>query len=284
MSIQSWLGEVPKQQFVGEYFHKLPYSRSSGEAELCRLGDWAMLDRVLSADAVDVMVVERGRRTDAETPRSAEAAQTLIADGCTVLIRHAERHDEALAELARGFQADFAAPVNVHVYATPGGQFGFGWHYDAEDVFILQTAGSKEYSLRKNTVNPWPIEETLPRDMRYEREIMPLMRCRLSAGDWLYIPAGYWHLAEAKSEETAISLAVGVMSRTAVEVYDRLRRRVLDSLLWRQRLPVVGDAAADSQEALRSQYRTLLAQLGDDLVKMLQHEDLLDELLGKKKE
>jgi ribosomal protein L16 Arg81 hydroxylase len=168
----------------------------------------------------------------------------------------------------------------VHIYVTPADQFGFGWHYDAEDVFILQTAGRKEYSLRKNTVNPWPIEETLPQDMRYEREIMPLMRCRLSAGDWLYIPAGYWHLAEAQGEETAISLAVGVMSRTAVEVYDRLRRRVLDSLLWRQRLPVVGDAAADSEEALRTQLRTLLSQLSDDLRNMLHREDFLDELLG----
>ncbi|MEQ8785807.1 MAG: cupin domain-containing protein [Pirellulaceae bacterium] len=284
MSIQSWLGETPKQQFVGEYFHKLPFARSSGKAELCGLGDWEMLDRVLSADGVDVMVVERGRRADAAAPRSAQEAQALLAGGSTVLIRHAERHDEALAGLAAGFEADFAAPVNVHVYATPGGQFGFGWHYDAEDVFILQTAGGKEYSLRKNTVNPWPIEETLPQDMRYEREIMPLMKCLLSAGDWIYIPAGYWHLAEAKGDEVSISLAVGVMSRTAVEVFDRLRRRVLDSLLWRQRLPVVGEAAAESEAALRAQYRTLLAQLGDDLKALLQRDELLDELLSREGE
>ncbi len=75
---------------------------------------------------------------------------------------------------------------------------GFSWHYDAEDVFIIQTAGEKEYSLRKNTVNPWPLEETLPADMQYERELMPLMRVLLRGGDLLYIPCGYWHKAEAK--------------------------------------------------------------------------------------
>ena len=41
-----------------------------------------------------------------------------------------------------GIGRDFAAPVDVHLYCTPAGQPGFGWHYDAEDVFVLQTAGS----------------------------------------------------------------------------------------------------------------------------------------------
>ena len=136
-------------------------------------------------------------------------------------MRHAERHDPRILALAKDFEREFAAPVNIHIYATPGGQFGFGWHYDAEDVFILQTTGRKEYLLRKNTVQPWPLEETLPQDMRYEREIMPLMRCALEAGDWLYIPAGYWHMANA--EQTAISLAIGVMSHAAIEVLDLLR-------------------------------------------------------------
>ena len=103
--------------------------------------------------------------------------------------------------VAAAFARDFAAEVNIHMYCTPGDQFGFGWHYDAEEVFIVQTTGRKLYSLRKNTVNPWPIEETLPADMRYEREITPLVRCELAAGDWLYVPSGYWHMGQ--SRETA---------------------------------------------------------------------------------
>src|SRR5690606_27495317 len=114
----------------------------------------------------------------------------------------------------------------------PPGRFGFGWHYDAEEVFILQTVGQKEYSLRKNTVNPWPLEETLPQGMRYEREVMPLMRCLLQAGDWLYLPSGYWHKAEAR--ELSLSLAVGVMAPAAISILDRLREELLQSLVWRQ--------------------------------------------------
>jgi len=279
MSIQVWLGETPKQQFVAEYFHKLPFSRAGGGREFRHLGDWQALDEVLRGEGADVMLAERGRRRWDALPRSAEAAQSLVAGGCTVLVRHAERHHAGIARLAESFAADFAAPVNVHVYVTPPGEFGFGWHYDAEDVFILQAAGGKEYSLRKNTVNPWPLEETLPDDMRYEREIMPLMRCGLSAGDWLYIPAGYWHKAEGVGEKPSISLAVGVMSPAAITIYDRLRRRLLDSLLWRQRLPITGAASPLSKEELRARYRELLAQLSGDLVRLLELDDFVDELV-----
>src|SRR5204862_57834 len=132
--------------------------------------------------------------------------------------------------------------IDVHVYCAPGASPGFGWHYDAEDVFILQTVGSKEWWLRKNTVNPWPLVEALPADMRYPREIMPVLRCHLLAGDWLYIPAGYWHRTQAGEE--SISLSVGVLAATAVDVYDFLRREVLASLRWRKRLPVAGRASA----------------------------------------
>src|SRR5262249_27039897 len=150
----------------------------------------------------------------------------LLAEGCTLGIRHAEKHDPGLARLAEGFRRDFASPVDVHLYCTPAGRPGFGWHYDAEDVFLLQTQGTKEWFLRKNTVNPWPLAEPPPADMRYRLELMPLLRVTLAAGDWVYIPCGYWHRTEAGSEES-ISLSVGVRSPSAVDVYDYLRRQLL---------------------------------------------------------
>ncbi len=205
----------------------------------------------------------------------------LHAQGYTLVIRHAERHDPRLAELAGGFGRDFAAPVNIHLYATPEDQFGFSWHYDAEDVFIVQTQGSKEYSLRKNTVNPWPLEETLPADMRFEREIMPVMKCRLEAGDWLYIPAGYWHMGQ--SQQAAVSLAVGVMSTCAIDVLDFLRRRLVDSLLWRQRLLPGGGAAGVPQDELAASYREVFAALAADLTRQLGDERTAREFLAQRR-
>ena len=277
MSIQPWLGALSKQQFVEQYYNKLPYSGTGGGRDLCELGSWETIGRILAQEQPDVMVVRGGEQFAGEPPRSLEAAQRLSGEGYTVVIRHAERNDTRLAELAAGFEADLGGAVNLHIYATPAENYGFGWHYDAEDVFILQTTGRKEYSLRKNTVNPWPLVETLPEDMSYERERMPLVRCLLEAGDWLYIPAGYWHMGQA--EQTAISLAVGVMAPAALDIYDFLRARLLDSLLWRQRLPVPGCASPLSQEELAAHYHQLLGMLARDLGRELQDPKFLDEWL-----
>jgi hypothetical protein len=187
---------------VTEHYHVRPYSASGLALPLVPLGTFAALLNVLAQESADVLVCRRNERWSGPLPRCERDARELLEQGYTLLVRHAERHDARLAELAAAFARDFASTVNIHIYCTPAGQYGFGWHYDAEEVFLVQTTGRKEYSLRKNTVNPWPLEETLPADMRFEREIMPVMRCELTAGDWLYIPAGYWHMG--RSHETAL--------------------------------------------------------------------------------
>jgi 50S ribosomal protein L16 3-hydroxylase len=266
MNLQAWLGERSKADFLEQYYYRQPFSGKCGSPETVALGSWPVLEQVLASPEADTLVVRRNEQRAGDAPHSIADAQALLAEGFTLLVRHAERHHPGLAELAATFAREFAAPVDIHAYITPGEQYGFSWHYDAEEVFILQTSGSKEYSLRKNTVNPWPLEETLPADMHYEREIMPLIKCTLSAGEWLYIPGGWWHKASALGGELAISLALGVMPRTGVHVFDLLRREVLDSLLWRQRLPVMGQPA--SEQVLRA----LLEQLAADSARLLRSE------------
>jgi len=280
MDLQALLGQTPVRQFVADYYHRLPYSAPAAAPEASELADWESLVTILAGEQPDVLVCRRNERFTGEAPRSAADARQLIEQGYTLLVRHAERHSGRLSELAAAFERDFAARVNIHLYCTPPGQYGFGWHYDAEEVFIVQTTGCKDYTLRKNTVNPWPLMETLPADMHYEREIMPLWRCRLAAGHWLYIPSGYWHRAEAPpGSEPAISLAIGVEPRAAIELFDFLRPRLLESLEWRQRLPVIGAAAPLSAAELRAEYERLLKGLTADLARRLADPQLVDAFL-----
>jgi ribosomal protein L16 Arg81 hydroxylase len=279
MDVQSLFSVISLSKFVQDYLHRLPLALPQATQEVCGLGSWETLGAILNESSSDVMVVRDGEGRDVR-PADMGAARALCDEGCTIVVRHAEGNHAGLGELARSFEEAFCGPVDVQMFVTPPGRAGFSWHYDAEDVFILQTAGAKQYGLRKNTVNPWPLEETLPKDMRYEREIMPLMTVNLAAGDMLYIPCGYWHRADAsQSTEAAISLAVGVMSRTGVDVFDFLRRRVVDSLLWRQRLPIVGEAAGMSREEAEARYRELFAELGADLGKMLADRRVVEEYL-----
>jgi 50S ribosomal protein L16 3-hydroxylase len=170
----------------------------------------------------------------------------------------------------------------VQFIVTPAGEPGFSWHYDAEDVFIIQAAGAKSYSLRKNTVHPWPLRETIPINMRYGEEIMPFLNVSLVAGDWLYIPCGYWHRATSPASATApsISLAIGVMSPSGVHVLDHLRSKLCASIRWRQRLPTVGKATSLSRAELAEEIRECLHQLGADLQSALADPGLVSELMA----
>jgi len=275
--LDDWLGEVSKADFCEQHFHKLPYTAAGRVAASDRWCNWQTLERIIAAEDIDLMVCRRGRQYAGPPPTTAEAARRLRDEGYTLLVRHAERHDPQLQQLAESFAADFGGQINVHIYATPGDEFGFGWHYDAEDVFILQTEGSKEYSLRKNSVHPWPLVETIPADMQYEREIMPLFRCRLKAGDWLYIPAGYWHMGQA--QQTGVSLAIGVLSPAAIDIYDLARRRLVHSLLWRQRLQTSGVAAGLDRAERRRRIRELLDMLARDLSELYRSEEFVDAVL-----
>ncbi len=205
-----------------------------------------------------------------------------LTDGWTIFVRHAERYHAGLAELAAEFQRAFQAPIDVHFFCTPADTEGFGWHYDVEDVFIVQTQGAKKYKLRKNTVNPWPLVETTPDDLCYEAERSLAMECELKAGDWLYIPPGYWHAAEAK--ELSISLSVGMMSHTAIDLLDLLRPLLVESLRWRQRLPLTSELSSQSEHEQREQLRAIFADLGDDLRHRLTDEEFVSRYYATRRE
>ena len=99
------------------------------------------------------------------------------------------------------------------------------------------------------------------------------------AGDWLYIPAGYWHRGE--STEESISLAIGVMSSPALDVFDALRSRLLRSLRWRQRLPVPMQENGLPTGPYQV-YAELLSELANDLQRELTSQAFLNEYFASR--
>jgi ribosomal protein L16 Arg81 hydroxylase len=76
-----------------------------------------------------------------------------MARGIGVVIRRAERNHPDLAALAAAFVRNLPGEVHLQLFVTPAGTNNFGWHYDVEDVFIVQTAGAKDCYFRENTVD-----------------------------------------------------------------------------------------------------------------------------------
>jgi len=251
---ESWLGTISQAEFLREFYLHQPHSVAQGASPVVSLLSWDIFRRALPrSEASDLLAVRDGRLWRGLDPRTDVEAMELFRAGYSLVVRHAERHDAGLANLAANFAADFGAPVVIQLYATPQQHTSFGWHYDAEEVFIVQTFGTKRYLLRENTVRPCPLLDAIPEDMTFEKETSPVMRCDLAPGDWLYVPSGFWHIARA--EEDSLSISIGVAAPTAMDLFDELRKQFAESALWRKRLSPTGPhaefAATLSQEAAR---------------------------------
>jgi len=269
--IEKLLGDLSPKAFLDQYYTRLPHSRPQGAAGFAAFDGWPTVERILAAKDVDAFLAREGAMWEGGRLPSFAEVRRLFSEGHTLVIRSAEKHDAELARIASGFGDDFAAPVNVHVYCTPPERSGFSWHYDPEDVFILQTHGVKEYRLRKNTVNPWPLLEQMPKNLMVEREVQPFWSCVLKPADWLYIPTGWWHSARGV-EGDSITLAVGLMTPAAIELLDVLKKELLSSIVWRQRLPVLGKANSASPEEQAKIHHSLFTDLGRDLSRLLSDE------------
>jgi 50S ribosomal protein L16 3-hydroxylase len=203
-----------RESFFEQNFQKQPHAEAGSAADAAPLMSWDKVAALIAAPAPPDMIVSRSTKfLSGCEPRTIEQAQELFASGCSIVLRSVDLCDDEVRGLAEGFRAEMDGEVTVHAFATPRGFPGFGWHYDCEDVFIIQSSGVKQYFLRENTVNPRPTRDAMPADMQYEKETTQTIECTLVAGDWLYIPRGWWHMARARDD--SLSMSVGVMSPAA---------------------------------------------------------------------
>lgn len=209
--LDEWLASIGPRAFRADYFRRMPLACPGTAARAATRLTWKTVAELLaSKPRPDMLIVRDGQLDPTREPSSIEGVQSNFAHGYSTVLRGCEDHHEGLRALADELVQDVAGEATVHVFLTPGGGHrSFGWHYDCEDVFIVQARGAKEYSLRQNTVNPEPVLSAMPKDMQYERETSALkMTCTLAAGDWLYIPRGWWHVARGIADSFSISIGI----------------------------------------------------------------------------
>ena len=209
--LDEWLSPMPVRSFARQLLRKRPYASPSSARGAVHIFQWATLEKFLQLHtSADILVIARGKLLDLPVPRSSAALRGLLAAGVGLAIRRAERHDPALAQFAVSLSNLIPGEVHVQLFVTPAGTHGFGWHYDDEDVFILQSNGIKDYFFRDNTVERTRPLNSLPDFARFRGETSPLGTTRLIPGDWLYIPSGWWHMATCTDDSLSVSLGISV--------------------------------------------------------------------------
>jgi ribosomal protein L16 Arg81 hydroxylase len=130
--------------------------------------------------------------------------------GGTLIIKDLDRFCLPVAQLKRALVDRFTAAVSLNAYLTPPSAIGFAAHSDRHDVFILQIAGSKTWTIAKAP------EKLLPNERQSQLQNVPLqsldkdsMDILLSAGDLLYLPRGIVHKAET-TKDYSVHLTFGV--------------------------------------------------------------------------
>jgi 50S ribosomal protein L16 3-hydroxylase len=219
--LPEWLAPDEVGWFANNHLGKMPCARPAAAMDALPLGTWQTVEAVLGSDLqLDVLTVAAGETVRVRQPRSRADLTRLMETGVSVVVRSAEKHDAGLARLVERFELVLPGEVHVQLYATPAGTNSYGWHYDFEDVFIAQTAGVKDYYFRANTVAlDTALGDTLD-FTSFRNERSPLMSARLVAGDWLYLPARWWHLVKCVQE--SLSISVGVMSPSELQRARRL--------------------------------------------------------------
>jgi 50S ribosomal protein L16 3-hydroxylase len=206
--LEQWLAPMTLADFNRDLLRAAPYARPDAARETAKLIDWSALGGVLADAAVDVLVVAQGNAVDQPRPRDLNALRALIQSGIGIVVREVERTGGVFAETASSFARELGGPARLHLFVTPAGTHGFGWHYDREEVFIAQLSGVKNYFFRANTVTR-DIQNDPMDFSAFQREASPVGTTTLVGGDWLYVPSGWWHVAECV--EDSLSMSLGVM-------------------------------------------------------------------------
>lgn len=202
------------EKFRSDYFRQAPCALAGVAAEFRKLVGWPLLLSIFESGHSDCWLSKHGKLHQNEEFNQGvlelSQAQDAFADGYTILVRHSEAAHLGLRKIALEFETHFKSPIDIQIFGTPEQGQGFDWHYDSEEVFVIQSSGVKEFRLRKNKrADPvpftmFPKNAVLANEMEAEE-----IRCTLKAGDVLYIPAGYWHCAVALTP--SFHLSIGVM-------------------------------------------------------------------------
>jgi 50S ribosomal protein L16 3-hydroxylase len=218
--LRRWLHPLELEAFAATHLRRQAWAGTGSAAAQCPLFAWDTLARLLECRGLDLLVIARGQLLDLPPPRSLAQARELLRSGIGFVVRRAERHEPELAALARCATEDLPGEAHVQLFVTPAGTHGFAWHYDAEEVFIVQTAGAKDYYLRQNTVNPTQ-PAAHPDFTAFRRETSALQTAQLLAGDVLYVPARWWHMAVCREDSLSISLGIAPLAARASRAQTR---------------------------------------------------------------
>jgi ribosomal protein L16 Arg81 hydroxylase len=177
-------------------------------------------------------------------------------NGATLSLPALQRTWAPLGTLCRTLEGLLDHKVHANAYLTPGNASGFTPHYDVHEVFVLQIAGHKRWSLYEPRLQ-LP-HRSQPFNPQHYQPGPLLATLDLHPGDLLYLPRGYVH-STTTTERFSAHVTIGISVYTWVDLMREVLPNANEHPHLRRALPP-GFAHKAQAAAVR---RSLLAALGE---------------------
>ncbi|GAA3214970.1 cupin domain-containing protein [Microbacterium terregens] len=251
---------IPVSDFARDHWGEQPLLTRKG----------AGFDDLFTANAVDELVADRATRTPfvrmavegsvlpssvftssggfgAEVGDQIDSAKVLeqFAGGATIVLQGLHRNWAPIATFTRQLISDIGHPAQVNAYITPASARGFDAHYDTHDVFVVQIAGAKRWTIHEPVHRhplvdqPWTDHSAAVAD---RASTAPRIDAVFEPGDVLYLPRGWIHSAVAQGG-TSIHLTIGVRAATRHDLLTQLLGAAGEDPSLRRHLPLGVDFA-----------------------------------------
>ncbi len=249
-SLEWLLHPIKPEVFFQEFYERAPL--------LVERSDPARFSQLLSIEAIDkflattspgagqFFLVDAARELKPEDYTRAQSnspglidlprVHELFRTGATISVSHLHERNPELAALCEAVEKTFSHHFQTNIYLSPPNAQGFKTHYDNHDVFVLQVAGSKLWTLYDTGVE-LPLQS---QGYDPEKHVAgpPTREFALRAGDMFYCPRGLYHSARA-TDQTSLHITLGLLGKTWADLLvEALSEACLASPAFRQNLPI----------------------------------------------
>ncbi len=195
--------------------------------------------RLVQADDAGLSVDSHAISRDSRGRPNVHQIYTAFTKGDTVVLNELQNRVAAIASLAKGVSQDLQHATGANAYLSPKNGQGFMPHFDTHDVFVLQTEGSKKWSVygRYRDFPQCSDKTRIAADSLGK----PVCSYTMKGGDLLYIPRGFVHEANTVGS-VSLHITLGVHSlcwsdliaeviESATEADPKLRRALPTTFL-----------------------------------------------------
>ena len=268
-SLEWLISPVGKESFFQDYWEKKPLVVNREQRNY--------FESLFSLDEADRVLTTLDRRYPDVTLKNANREITgddytvgddaldvakvyqFFGEGSTISFAHLDTVVPSLASFRRSLESEFSCLCQTNVYLTPAGAQGAKPHYDTHDVFVIQIAGSKQWTLYGTPVElPLAAQDF---DPAVHEQGAPTLEFELETGDVAYIPRGVVHDARS-GDNISVHITAGILRTTWTEVLlEFVAEASLSDPAFRKSLPPGFAREAFDRVQARAALRDLLQRL-----------------------